>query len=152
MPLAPSPRGWGGEIKGLVGRKDSSIHQDAKGLAASYSPCSPLHPVCPRGAEGQVVWNIPQQGQSPYHHCSEWPSKSKHVLGWGGQMEDLKPVWQKLQVPRGKLLVFLEWREYKNLGDKAAAKRDERARRQDLESPREWDKWIPTGWRCKKRP
>lgn len=66
-------------------------------------------------------------------------------------MEDLKPVWQKLQVPRGKLLVFLEWREYKNLGDKAAAKRDERARRQDLESPREWDKWIPTGWRCKKR-
>lgn len=94
MPLAPSPRG---EIKGPRGEEGQlhSSRQERWQGAVVRAPLS--RPVCPGGAEGQVVQDIPWQGPVSLPPLSRAAIKLYGCSWLERTMEDLKPTWQKLQ-------------------------------------------------------
>lgn len=130
MPLAPSPRG---EIKGPRGEEGQLHSSRQAGWQGAAVPAPGSSPVCPGGAERQVVLDIPWQGPVSLPPLSRAAIKLCGCSWLERTMEDLKSMWQKLQASRGKLLVF--WTvcgggggsgEHLNLGSRATAKSDKR--------------------------
>lgn len=103
MPLAPSPRG---EIKGPRGEKGQLHSSRQAGWQGAVVPAPRSRPVCPGGAEGQVVQDIPWQGPVSLPPLSRTAIKLYWCSWLEITMEDLKPMWQKLQASRGSSWSF----------------------------------------------
>ena len=137
MPLAPSPRG---EIKGSVGRRDSSIHHGLGAGSGCSRRSSSRAPHAPGVLRDRWCGTFLSKGQSPNGLPSSiWSGHQPLALYWGREdsSRTSNPRCRYLKLPEESSWWF-EWEGALNLGSEATSKKNTPGEQTDPEYPRVW--------------